>query len=60
MAGYGVIEVELPHAFIRRHKPRRVVQVGWGVVLQQFCGLSEWWIISPGLSASSRIHRRFC
>ncbi len=29
--GYGVIEAETLHAFIRRHLPRRIVQVGCGV-----------------------------
>jgi hypothetical protein len=29
--GYGVIEAELLHAFICRHLPRRIVQVGCGV-----------------------------
>lgn len=29
--GYGVIEAEILHAFVRRHQPRRVVQVGCGV-----------------------------
>jgi predicted O-methyltransferase YrrM len=30
-AGYGVIEAEILHAFVRRHQPRRVVQVGCGL-----------------------------
>lgn len=29
--GYGVIEAEFLHAFIHRHRPRRIVQVGCGV-----------------------------
>ena len=29
--GYGVIEAEILHAFVRRHRPGRVVQVGCGL-----------------------------
>ena len=29
--GYGVIEADVLHAFVRRHRPRRIVQVGCGL-----------------------------
>ncbi|MGH8611988.1 MAG: class I SAM-dependent methyltransferase [Gammaproteobacteria bacterium] len=44
--GYGVIEAEVLYAFVRRHRPRRIVQVG--------CGLST----SVMIRASSKANYR--
>jgi hypothetical protein len=29
--GYGIIEAEVLHAFIRRHRPKRIIQIGCGL-----------------------------